>query len=98
MTIDKDKINWQYLSRNPNAIELLREKIKEEDDIPYDSIYTLNNLSYNQKIDWRLLSSNPNAIELLKVNQDKIDWKWLSRNPNPEAIKLIKKRLKCYEI
>ena len=94
LTKDKDKINWQYLSRNPNAIELLREKIKEEDDIPYDSIYTLNKLSYNQKIDWRLLSSNPNAIELLKVNQYKIDWKWLSRNPNPEAIKLIKKRLK----
>ena len=93
-TKDKDKIDWWNLSRNPNAIELLKEKIKEEDDIPYDSIYTLNNLLDDQKINWGLLSSNPNAIELLKANPKKIDWWMLSQNPNPEAIKLIKKRLK----
>ncbi len=41
-----------------------------------------------------MLSSNPKAIELLKANPKKIDWWMLSQNPNPEAIKLIKKRLK----
>ena len=93
-TEDKDKINWARLSGNPNAIELLKEKIKEEDDIPYNSKYARYNLADDQKINWAMLSSNPNAIELLKANKDEINWGTLSMNPNPEAIKLIKKRLK----
>ncbi len=46
------------------------------------------------KIDWDRVSQNPNAIGLLKANINKINWLFLCSNVNPEAIKLIRKRLK----
>ena len=70
----KDKIDWFYLSKNPNAIDMLKEN--------------------PDKIDWDRLSQNPNAIGLLKANINKINWLFLCSNVNPEAIKLIRKRLK----
>ena len=64
--IDKDKIDWRYLSYNPNteAVALLKENPNK--------IYWAG-LSSN---------SNTEAIQMLKENPDKIDWKYFSKNPN----------------
>ena len=85
--IPLDKIRWNQLSKNPNAIDLLREKITEESEMDEDD---LEKLKESEKIDWVYLSGNPNAIELLRANQDKIDFIGLSANPSDEAIKLLK--------
>ena len=81
---NQNKIDWDMLSKNPNAIELLK---KNQDKINW-IILSLNPnaielLKENQdKINWEILSFNPNVIELLKENQDKINWGYLSKNPN----------------
>jgi hypothetical protein len=85
----RNKIDWNLLSGNPNAIDLLREnphKINWE--------YLSGNPSaikfleeYPNAIDWSMLSENPSAIELLKANPKNIDWYMLCKNPN--AIELL---------
>ena len=64
--IDKNKLNWQLLSSNKNAIELLkanqyniyRSKLSKNPN-------AIELLKANQdKINLNRLSSNPNAIEL----------------------------------
>jgi hypothetical protein len=85
--IPLDKINWMELSKNPNAIDLLLQKINEESEIDEDD---LEELEESEKIDWGALSSNPNAIALLKKYKDKISWDYLSMNTNLEAIELLK--------
>jgi hypothetical protein len=87
--IPMDKLDWGYLSSNPNAIHLL-----EQNQDKIDWYYLSSNpnaihlLEQNQdKIDWYELTKNPNAIHLLEQNQDKIDWDELSTNPN--AIHLL---------
>ena len=82
--INIDKIDWDFLSFNPNAIHLLeqnREKI--------NWVYLSSNpnaihlLEQNKnKINRENLPINPNVIHLLEENKDKIDWEFLSRNPN----------------
>ena len=75
---NQDEINWYYLSENPNAINLIEERIE------YESTLTpkqYNNLTRFNKINWCYLSANPNAIDLLKNNKAKIDWDKLSSNP-----------------
>ena len=79
-----DKINWQGLSKNKNAVHLLEQN---PDKINW------SNLSYNKnaihmleknplKIDWNELSFNKNAIHLLQQNPDKINWDNLHSNDN----------------
>jgi len=96
--IPPKKIVWEILSKNPNAIELLKKNPKK---IDWGGLSKNPNaielLKKNpKKIDWGGLSENPNpeAIELLKANLDNIDWiawKSLSINPNPNLIELLKK-------
>ena len=96
--IDIDKINWDGLSINPNAIELLK---KNQNKINWDNLSLNSNaielLKKNKdKIYWFQLSGNPNAIELLKENQDKINWSVFSQNPNifTYDYKLMKETIK----
>jgi hypothetical protein len=92
--IPQKKLDWKYLSANPNAIELLKanpQKINWEGLSANSSQYAIEMLkAYPKKIDWFYLSTNQNpyAIELLKANPEKIDWEGLSGNPN--AIELLK--------
>jgi hypothetical protein len=92
--IPPKKLDWKYLSSNPNAIELLKanpQKINWEGLSANSSQYAIEMLkAYPKKIDWFYLSTNQNpyAIELLKANPEKIDWEGLSGNPN--ATKLLK--------
>ena len=54
-----DKINWCYLSKNPNAIHLLESVILDMDN-PLVAI------------DWKYLSANPNIFEI-DTKQLKLD-------------------------
>ena len=88
--IPLDKLNWEFLVRNPNAIDLIKERIDYENSLSkeeYDSLPF--------KINWSSLCKNPEAIDLLDANQDNIDWSLLSYNPN--AIHLLEIRVK-YEL
>ena len=84
-----EKIDWGFLSANPNAIHLLEKNI---DKISW--IYLSQNpnaihlLKKNMdKINWIHLSANPKAIHILENNLDLICWYHLSKNPN--AIHLL---------
>jgi hypothetical protein len=73
---------WEWLSRNPSAIDLLtanQDKIKWKELSSNPAAIEL--LTANQdKIDWKELSSNPAAIDLLMANQDKINWSEFSKS------------------
>jgi uncharacterized protein YlzI (FlbEa/FlbD family) len=75
------KINWQYLSKNPNpeAIELLKNKVEEENKMTGRKLI---NVFKERYIDWDVLSLNPAAIEILEENPKNILWKHLSENKN----------------
>lgn len=79
-------VAWNVLSGNIGAIDLLREKIKMEKNMP-SSEYEL--LEDCEKINWSSLSENPEAIKLLEENRHKIVWLNLSSNHSPKAIKLL---------
>ena len=84
------KIKWEYLSENSNTniIELLKEKIKLENNLSSDELDDLPNY---KKIDWSVLSANPIVIELLRADPEKIDWiDWKELSANPNAIELLK--------
>ena len=78
--IDIDKLNWDMLSSNPNAIHLLEQN---PDKINWVALSRNPNaihlLEQNpNKIYLYNLSQNPNTIHLLEQNQDKINWLLLS--------------------
>ena len=94
--IPLEKLDWDYLSLNPNAIELLKanpDKINWDviSKNPSPGVIELLKENPHEEIDWEQLSANPNAIELLKANPDNIFWPNLSANTNSEAIELLKK-------
>ncbi len=82
------KINWRYLSKNPNpeAIELLKNKVEEENKMTGRKLI---NVFKERYIDWDVLSLNPAAIEILEENPKNILWNHLSENKN--AVELLKK-------
>ena len=97
-----EKINWGNISNNINAINLLREKIKQEEILLDNGEY--NSLTYDERINWSNLSKNSGAIDLLYENKNKIDWKYFSSNLNPKIYDLLmeqmeyEKKLSKYEL
>ena len=95
--VHPEKLDWYWLSENPEAIHLIREALEQNLDKIYWDRLSLNPkaiyiLEKNlDKINWKYLSSNPAAIHILEQNPDKIDWQRLSCNP--VAIHLISKAL-----
>jgi len=81
-----NKINWLFLSNNPNAIEILKaNKGKIKLHVLSNNPKAIDILAEHQSdIDWGVLSGNPGAIRLLSLpeNRNKIDWESLSGNPN----------------
>jgi hypothetical protein len=87
-------LNWIHLSRNPNAISLLKQVTnnftKKFKNLSWENICDNPNAIQiveqfiHQKrlyrINWDKLSQNPNAIHLLKSNQHKINWTAFSFN------------------
>jgi len=88
--IPVDKLNWSGLCKNPNAIDLIRDRMNFEKNLSKEEY---DRLPY--KINWSALckNSDPGAIDLLSLpeNYEKIDWLLLSSNPN--AIQLLEKRV-----
>ena len=80
--INIEKLDWDLLSQNPNAIYLLKvfpTKINWKYLSKNPNAIEL--LQGNQdKIHWKSLSSNKNAITILKKNKDKIHYAKLSSN------------------
>jgi len=83
-----DKINWDILSGNPNAIHLLEQNINNE-EINWRKVSSNPNAvdlleRHPNKILWDFLTTNPNpkAICLLEQNMNKIKWNSLPYNPN----------------
>ena len=87
--IPKKILLYKEICGNPNAIDLLKERVASENRLGLEEYNKLSN-----KVDWEYLSMNPNAIELLRANPSKIDWRALSKNP--KAIELLKERV-AYE-
>ena len=81
--VQSDKIDWEWLSRNPNAIHLLEQNLDKIDwDVLSENPNAIHLLEQNfDKVDWGDLSDNPNAIHLLEQNLDKVHWRYLSNNP-----------------
>ena len=73
--IVNNNTNWEWLSRNPNAISILEKNIDKIDwywlSVNPNAIHLLE--ANMDKIDWYNLSMNPNAIHLLsKLDYEKM--------------------------
>ena len=91
--IDPNKLIFEGLSYNKNAIGLLYDNIDKIDWFHLSSNKNAIKIleQHQDKIDWEELAQNPSAIHLIENNIDEIDWDLLSANKN--AIKLFKKKL-----
>jgi hypothetical protein len=54
--IQVDKLNWDYLSDNPNVIKLLEDRVKYQLLLNEEQ---LNGLSIHKRISWQKISANP---------------------------------------
>jgi hypothetical protein len=88
-----DKLDWEELSRNPNAIPLLEQNMDK-----IDLLWILHNPSIcpflkkngvhvQEQINWNALSRTPQAIPFLTEHLDKVNWYYLCQMP--DAISLI---------
>ena len=90
---NKDKINWSFLSMNPEAIHMFTEI----NNIFSSEIYfeIIKNMGF---IDWFRFCDNPNCVNWIEILLEKnyfgymnSEWCFLSRNTNPEAINILNK-------
>ena len=101
--IDINKLYWDGLSRNPNAIDLLKNNLDKVCiicllvnpnvlDIIHLIDVTLLEKCLNRfsKSGTNRLFRNINVIKLLKNYPDKIDW--CSLSSNPDAVKILKNK------
>ena len=81
--IDIEKLDWDMLSLNKNAISIIEENPEEISCVFLsENKNAIHLLEKNpDKINWLILSLNPNAMHLLEQNPDKINWAHLSGNP-----------------
>ena len=80
--IDKEKLDWNNLSLNKNAIDLLYENKRNRN---------WNNLSFNKNVFVNIdILKNRETINLINDNPDKINWYYLSFNKN--AIEILEKK------
>lgn len=97
-----DKVNWNTIAENPNAMPLIVEHFEEKVDcfdwyylLQHPSIMTLLKPHLIRLCDHELekceLCCNPNMIPFLETHLEYIEWYILSRNPN--AVSLIEKIL-----
>jgi len=56
------KLDWSQLSRNEDAIKIIKEHLRFEDTIPLE-IY--NDLDFSNIIDWGGLAANPKALSII---------------------------------
>lgn len=88
--VDINNLDWNVLSSNPCAIELLREKIENEKSLTKEEYEKLDE---DKKVNWFKLSKNYEAVDILKKYPGDIVWCCLCDNNNPRAISMIKERI-----
>lgn len=86
-----EKLNWNALSENPYAMNLLLQNPKK---INWSALSrnesAMDILEKNpEKIDWFNLCQNPSAMTLLKRNKHKIHLQALTINTNPEVLEIL---------
>ena len=91
--IDTNKLNWNILSKNPKAIDLLEKNyLKIDWEFLLLNPNSISILEKNtNKINWDILSNTKNFINLLEKNTDKINWNRLSKNKY--AINILEKNI-----
>ena len=91
--VDINKLNWENLSRNPNAIHILEKNLDKVDWFWLSGNSNAISIIENNlnKVHWDWLSKIPNAIHILAKNLDKVNWTSLSENPN--AIQILEQNL-----
>ena len=82
--IKPEQLTWHNLSANPNAMELLKERVEYEDSLTTDEYENLND-----KIDWYSFACICDDINILEEHEDKLDSGAIGSNLN--AIEYIKK-------
>ena len=82
--IKPEQLSWNNLSNNPNAMELLKERVEYEDSLTIDEYENLND-----KIDWYSFAYICDDINILEKHHDKLDSGSVGSNLN--AIEYIKK-------
>lgn len=88
-----NKLNWDLLSLNPGAIDLIEKKLEEEKKLSNNEF---EELKFN-KVNFYNLSRNENAIHILENNKDRIDYVSLALNTNYKAIDIIINYLETLE-
>jgi len=103
MTINPSNINWKYLSKNKNAIDLLTANQAEINWnwLSYNE-NAINLLTANQaEINWNWLSYNENAIDLLTKRikfEDSLDnYELLNLEDNKIDWKYLSTNLSIFE-
>jgi len=86
---NENNIKWGMMSMNTNplAIELLKERMKEENGLFETSFASYKDMKQLEKIDWFKVSSNPSAIELIK---ERIEYETNLIQTNPNIYGLLK--------
>lgn len=78
------KLDWKILSSNPAAIHIIKEHLRFEDTLPFD---TFVNLNVSDKVNWSNLAknSNPAVIPIIKkFIEDYIEYEHIvDENLNP---------------
>lgn len=96
--IPRDRLNYNSLSLNPNAVGILGKQCffinwKYFSANPYAIDILEKNIN---RLNWCYLSKNKNAIHILKQKPSKINWFYISANPN--AIEIIEQYLNVYDL
>ena len=95
-------LDWNTLSKNPNAIPLIEQHLEKVNDLNGFSLSENPNVVsmllkphlfriFEDKIQWGVLCDHPKVSPLLESHMDKIKWPYLSRNP--EVVPFLEKHL-----
>ena len=98
--VDTDKLLWEFLAMNPNAISILEKNLNRLSEIGWGLLASNPNaihiLEKNSNIiNGTYLSINPGAIPILQKHQDQIDWYYFSQNPNIITLDYEAMRRQC---
>jgi hypothetical protein len=93
--LEKDQINWNYLSTYSTNILHLEEN---EDKINWFFLSYNNNavrlqIRYPEKLNWSIVSEYTDSLDLLENNKELIDWEYIIRNKNKDVIKYVKENI-----
>ena len=91
--VDADKLDWYYLSSNPNAVDYL---LANPDKMDWKQFSTnpnsINYLLCNEKdIDYDELVFNPNCYEIYRNDIEKLKFGSYLLSGEPNAIEFVKK-------